>query len=152
MGMTKMYQKFILIFCTLGPIGYLPASGTIASLATIPLVIFLAQTGWVTYAIITLLLTILSFQLCKRALPSFKATDPKEIVIDELIGCLCTFMGLPLNLISLILGFIFFRIFDIFKIVGIARLEKRPGAWGIMLDDIAAGILANIVVRLITAC
>lgn len=135
--------------CTLGPIGYLPASGTITSLITIPFVILLAQTGWVTYAIVTLSLTTLSFQLCKRALPSFKTADPKEIVVDEVVGCLFTFMGLQLNLITLILGFIFFRIFDIFKIVGIARLEKRPGAWGIMLDDIAAGILANIVVRLL---
>lgn len=152
MIMPKIPQKLIQSFCTLGPIGHLPASGTIASLCTLPLVLVLAQAGWIIYTTVTLMLTILAFYICKSALASFKTADPKEIVIDELIGCLFAFMGLQLNMTSLVLGFLFFRIFDIFKIVGIARLEKRPGAWGIMLDDIAAGILANIMVRLIVLC
>ncbi len=143
-------QKTYRLVSTFGPIGYLPGSGSIASFLTLPLVILLAQAGWVAYSVVTLILTVIAFAICKRALLSFKSLDPSEIVIDEVIGCLFAFMGLPLHIISLALGFVFFRIFDIFKIVGIARLEKRPGAWGIMLDDIAAGILANIVVRIMT--
>ncbi len=143
--------RLIRILCTLGPIGYLPAPGTLASLITLPFVITLSQVGWVGYSVTTIALTILAFALCKRALPYFAVTDPSQIVIDEVVGCLFTFMGVPMKAINLVVGFIFFRIFDIFKIVGIARLEKHAGAWGIMLDDIAAGILANIVVRIITS-
>lgn len=144
-----MQANLLRPLCTLGPVGYLPASGTIATVVTLPLVIFLAQTGWIFYSIVTLLLTVAAFQICTLALPSFAKADPKEVVIDEVVGCLFTFIGLPIDFVTILIGFIFFRFFDIFKIVGIARLEKHYGARGVMLDDIAAGILANIIVRII---
>lgn len=145
-----MAKQIVRILSTLGPIGYLPASGTIASLVTLPAVLVLSTQSIWLYGAITLLVAIIAFYICSYALPTLNTQDPREIVIDELVGCLVTFIGLPLSITDLVLGFVFFRIFDIFKIVGIARLERLPRAWGILLDDVAAGVLANIMVRLIS--
>ena len=70
--------------------------------------------------------------------------DPKEIVIDEWAGMSIALIGAPLNAYGLISSFILFRIFDISKIGPVKRLEALPGAKGIVLDDVMAGILALI--------
>lgn len=69
--------------------------------------------------------------------------DPQEVVIDEFSGFLFTLSLLPPNNLSLILAFIGFRIFDIGKPWPIKLFEKLPGAWGVMLDDVVAGLMAG---------
>ncbi len=69
--------------------------------------------------------------------------DPQEIVIDEFAGYLTALAFLPPNNHSLILAFIGFRIFDIGKPWPIKHFEKLPGAWGVMLDDVVAGLMAG---------
>lgn len=66
--------------------------------------------------------------------------DPSYIIIDEIIAQILIFIFIPITIQTLISGFILFRIFDIFKIFGIKYFENLPGAFGIMLDDIIAGI------------
>lgn len=75
--------------------------------------------------------------------------DPKQVVIDEMIGVWIAILGLPLNGFNLIAGFILFRFFDIAKPLGVRQLESIEGGWGVMLDDVLAGVYANIVLQII---
>jgi phosphatidylglycerophosphatase A len=75
-------------------------------------------------------------------------TDPGEVVIDEVVGMWISLKGLPLGFPTLS-AFLLFRIVDIVKPGPIAKLEKLPGGWGIMADDVAGGILTNMLLRLI---
>ena len=67
--------------------------------------------------------------------------DPPEVVIDELAGQWLALIGLPHSIGFAIASFIIFRILDIAKPFPINQLEKLPQGWGVMLDDIAAGLI-----------
>lgn len=68
--------------------------------------------------------------------------DPSRIVADEMVGVWIAMLGVPFSFFNLALAFVLFRIFDIWKPLGIRRMEKFPGGWGVMLDDVLAGIYA----------
>ncbi len=78
------------------------------------------------------------------------AKDPQIVVIDEIVGLFTTFLWLPCypDWIVLVLGFVLFRIFDIWKPWPIKKFEALPGGFGIVLDDIVAGIFANILLQI----
>lgn len=76
--------------------------------------------------------------------------DPQEIVIDEFAGFLLTLAFLPPNNTSLILAFVAFRFFDILKPWPVKIFEKLPGAWGVMMDDLAAGLYGGLTVSVLT--
>ena len=73
--------------------------------------------------------------------------DPGAIVIDEVAGMMLGLAGLPLRWEVGLTGFLLFRFLDIVKPLGLRRLERLPGSWGIMLDDLAAGMLVNAALR-----
>jgi phosphatidylglycerophosphatase A len=75
--------------------------------------------------------------------------DDGKIVIDEMAGQLLAYYTLPLNIAVLIGGFILFRIFDITKPWLIDKVQELPSGWGVMLDDILAGLTALIILKLI---
>ncbi len=75
--------------------------------------------------------------------------DPSRITVDELVGVWVAMLGVPVNWLNLLLAFGLFRLFDIWKPLGIRKLEKLPGGWGVMLDDVAAGVVAGICLHLI---
>lgn len=137
---------------TLGPVGYLPAPGTVATFLTIPVVFGLrsclpdqAIFGWFLCGIF-----LCSLALVHYAAPEFKKSeDPSEIVLDEVVGCLLTFWSIPLSAVSVTTGFVLFRLLDISKIIGIKYVERLPGGLGIMMDDVIAAAVANIILRLI---
>lgn len=136
---------------TLGPIGYLPASGTAATLATILLVLvahaYLTYPGYLILCGAIFFLGIMSIQKVHAIFDI--NSDPSCMVIDEVVGCLVTFACMPLNVPVLILGFVLFRFFDIYKFGLIKKCESLPGAWGIMTDDLVAGVVANIILQLL---
>ncbi len=68
-------------------------------------------------------------------------SDPSEVVIDELAGQWFALIALPHTIGYGIAAFVLFRIFDIFKPPPIKQLERLPGGWGVMLDDVAAGVM-----------
>lgn len=80
-----------------------------------------------------------------------EASDGKDasiINIDEICGMWISLLFLPLTPFWIpLLGFLFFRIFDIWKPYPINKLQDIKGGWGVMLDDVAAGILANLLLR-----
>ncbi|HRN78157.1 MAG TPA: phosphatidylglycerophosphatase A [Candidatus Dependentiae bacterium] len=136
---------------TMGPIGYFMAPGTLASIVSIPVVYALhyyipdrhIQLG------IIVLLAIFGLWVIRKALVAWRRQDedPSEIVFDEFIGCLITWWGIGLTTQTVLVGFILFRFFDILKPGGIRFIERLNGEWGIMIDDILAAILANIILR-----
>ena len=74
--------------------------------------------------------------------------DPGIIVIDEIVGMLVALVFVPKTITFLIIAFILFRIFDIVKPFPIRKIENLHSGWGIVLDDIFAGIYANLVIQL----
>jgi len=77
----------------------------------------------------------------------FDAKDAAPIVIDEIAGMLLTYYAMPVALLPLGVGLLCFRCFDILK--PLPQLERLPGGWGIMLDDLLAGLLAQGCLRLV---
>jgi phosphatidylglycerophosphatase A len=74
--------------------------------------------------------------------------DPRPIVLDEFAGCGAALAGLECSPGLYLAAFVLFRIFDVLKPPPVSALERLPRGWGVVLDDVAAGILANIIVRI----
>jgi phosphatidylglycerophosphatase A len=138
--MKATWHKLALAFVTCGYIGYLPyAPGTWASILGCILLYFLP--GVLSHPLTVLLITIVAILCINRmGLPE---KDPSYIVVDELAGICVTMVGQGLGLSNLLKGFILFRIFDILKPFPVRRLEGLPKGYGIVADDIMAGIYAN---------
>ena len=80
-----------------------------------------------------------------------KEHDPSRIVIDEWVGQWVALSMMPVNIRTGIVAFVAFRIFDIIKPGPVRKMEKIPGGWGIMADDVMAGIMAYFVVLIFYA-
>jgi len=80
-----------------------------------------------------------------------KEHDPSRIVIDEWVGQWVALSMMPINIRTGVVAFVAFRIFDIIKLGPVRKMEKIPGGWGIMADDVMAGIMAYFVVLIFNA-
>ncbi|MEX0939914.1 MAG: phosphatidylglycerophosphatase A [Candidatus Babeliales bacterium] len=132
---------------TLGYVGYLPASGTMASIIAWPCAIFfrlIFPFKW--YCIICIFLFVGSCIIVDKALPFFIRKDPSEIVLDEYVGSFVALIAVPYTFWAILLSFLFFRFFDIVKCFGIKACESLDGALGIMVDDVVAGLFASILI------
>ncbi|MBN2062519.1 MAG: phosphatidylglycerophosphatase A [Deltaproteobacteria bacterium] len=141
--------KTAMILATWFGSGILPvAPGTFGSLAGLPLVVILSYLGdlYTGIALLALIpLAVWSSRLCEILL---KRRDPKEVVIDEVTGFLLSIYLIPFSCVSIFLGFLFFRIFDILKPFPIGWADRKiKGGKGIVTDDLLAGIYANICIR-----
>jgi len=74
--------------------------------------------------------------------------DPGPVVIDEVAGMLITLLWIPASVPAFVLGFLVFRVLDIVKPSPARQCERLPGGWGMMLDDVMAGIYGQFVMRL----
>jgi len=131
--------------------GLMPlAPGTFGTLTALPLVLVLNHMGelYEGLALFFLVpLAVWSSSLSERCLGR---NDPPEVVVDEVAGFLLTLFLLPLSWLTLCLGFVLFRFFDILKPFPIRWFEKNlRGGTGIVLDDLMAGIYANLGLRLL---
>lgn len=125
------------------------APGTFGTIATVPLVFGLACLGTVLSGFIIAMVVAVAIWASDRSEELLGNDDPSEVVIDEVAGFLLTMFLLPLSWLTLGLGFILFRVFDIFKPYPIKQAEKLRGGLGIVTDDLVAGIYAHLCVRLI---
>ncbi len=130
------------------------APGTMGSLATLPLVALVYPLGGGALFIATLISYLIGIKATKHILATSTNKDPGFVVIDETAGQLTTFLFIvsfaPLSLLNLLLGFALFRLFDIVKIWPCSYFDKKViGAFGVMTDDIFAGIYAGTVLLLI---
>lgn len=140
----------VLAFATLGPLGRrLPAPGTWGSLAgLLYFALFFQHAPIGAVLLASLVGAYLAVGLCGEAEVRLRKKDPGEVVLDEVIVMPLCFLGwraLPAvapTWVFLLLGFGLFRLFDILKPLGIARLQNLPGGWGVVADDAAAALAA----------
>ena len=127
-------------FATGSYVGYLPlAPGTWGSaFACVVLYLVPASNNLVVLAF----LTVAAIVTTERARGA--DSDPGRIVIDEYVGMAFAMAGHDLTIWGLVRGFILFRAFDILKPYPIRKLERLPGAYGIVADDVLAGIYVNL--------
>ena len=145
-----MKLQFAKFFASVIFIGKFPlAPGTFASLmANLSLYLILLYHNQASIDLRLLMAFLVPFLFFAGVLTSSIITkeindkDPSSIVIDEWVGQWIPFIFLHLNIQNLVLSFIFFRIFDISKILFIKKFESFSGGWGVMLDDVLAGFYA----------
>jgi len=148
-----MKNKLIKMFATFFYSGCFPkAPGTVGTLATIPLWYLLAHLSILPYMVVVFILSIFGILVAQAYEGVVQKHDSKEIVIDEVVGFLITMTWLPLTWQSAVFGFVLFRFFDILKPPPIRQLDQKIGGGvGVMVDDIAAGIICNIILQIIYA-
>ena len=142
---------FILLLATGFGVGNSPvAPGTLGTLVAIPIYYFLSENPSPLYEITLIGFFFLSVWISENAEAFFGKKDDPRIVIDEVMGFLITMLWLPKTILFIILGFFLFRFFDIVKPFPIRHLERQlKGGFGVVLDDVMAGVYANVVLHLL---
>ncbi len=142
----KLYKSVTTFF----GLGYIsPFPGTLTSFLTV-VIIWLTQKHFGFQITLSCIIFVSLIAYISIENDVNKKSDPKEIVIDEFIGQSIVLIFLPLTLQNYILGFVFFRIFDIYKPMPINYFEKKyPNAIGIILDDIIAAGYALLAIYII---
>ena len=126
------------------------APGTMGTLAAIPLWWLLAQLPLTSYLIVVLIAAVVGITICGRAADQMGVHDHGGIVWDEFVGFWIAMAALPITWQSVILGFVLFRLFDILKPWPISWLDKKvSGGFGIMIDDVIAGLAAAAVIYIL---
>jgi phosphatidylglycerophosphatase A len=122
------------------------APGTLASALALVLVCALAR--WpLVYVAAFVAVTVLGFFASAVEEKTSGKKDPGHIVIDEVAGIFVSFAFVPLSWPVVIAGFFLFRAFDMFKIAPADHCEKMGGGFGIMADDLVAGLYTNLVLQ-----
>lgn len=132
-------------------VGKIPAApGTFGSLIGVLGCLALSRIHPVLAVFATLVFIVAAVRIATEAEIILKKEDPGCIVIDEIAGMMIVLVGVPLDWSTVVGGFIIFRLLDIIKPFPIRILERRfSGGFGIVVDDVAAGIMANLALRLV---
>ena len=121
------------------------APGTVGTLAALPFYFGMLALGLTPlfYALVVLALLLVGVWLCHQTAADLGVHDHPGIVWDEIVGYLIAMFLVPASWQGLVLGFALFRLFDIWKPFPIGYLDRHvSGGWGIMLDDVVAGLYA----------
>lgn len=133
-------------------IGYTPkGGGTVAAIACC-IVWYILGTGGNESFFIEIAATGVIFAVGVYSANKVEAgwgKDSSKVVIDEVAGMCLTLIGVAVNWQNVLVGLILFRFFDIAKPLYIRKMEKLNGGWGVMMDDMLAGLYANIILHLI---
>ena len=132
-------------------IGYVPfAPGTFGSAAGLAVFAAVRAAGGPVVEAVTIVLVFLVGAWAATAAEThFGHIDPGPVVIDEVLGMLVTLAFLPVSVTGALVGFVLFRVFDVIKPPPCNSLEALPGGWGVMSDDLMAGVYACVCVRLL---
>jgi len=144
--------RFLILFATGFGVGYSPiAPGTIGTFLAIPIYLYLSEIPFPLYELTLLTLFFLSSWISGHAERYFGTKDDPRIVIDEVMGFFITMLWVPKKTPFILIGFLLFRFFDILKPFPIRRLEKKwKGGFGIVLDDVMAGVYGNVILHIIS--
>lgn len=139
------------LLATCGYLGYIPiAPGTFGGSLLGAGIFWLLSPYELIYFLVTLKIILLAIWSSGQAEAIFGKKDDQRIVIDETAGMLIAMLWLPdKSLLYLGLGFVVFRVMDIVKPLGIKQLQKIRGGWGVVADDVAAGLVTNIILRIV---
>lgn len=139
-------------YATGGGIGHCPfAPGTVGSLLG-PAFIYVWQIydrPWIEGFVVSIAAILIGVMAADREAKRRHCEDPGHVICDEILAFTIVLGGLNITQgwETALLGFVFFRIFDIWKPWPIRRLERLPGGWGIMADDLLAGVFARIAIH-----
>jgi phosphatidylglycerophosphatase A len=149
-GHSHFRTRLILALATWGGAGYLPgAPGTWGTLAALPLWWLLALQGPLGYALAFAVLLVVSVAVAGPAQSLLGQVDHPAIVIDEAVGLLVALAGVPLSWTWVLCGFVAFRALDILKPWPIRWLSQGTGGLDVVLDDVAAGVMARLVLEIL---
>ncbi len=141
-----MNEKLITFLATGFGSGLAPfAPGTMGTLVGVVICLLCLPLPWPMRLLIVIALSALSICVAGRAEKIYQKKDDQRIVIDEIIGFQITMLPVSITILHLCVGFVLFRIFDILKPFPINNLQRLPGGWGVVIDDVAAGIYAGII-------
>ncbi len=144
-------EKSVIFLATGFFAGNIPiAPGTVGTIVGLLFCFFLSGVNLLYAVIFQIVFIIFAIWIANEAERMLKKKDPGSIVIDEMAGIMVTLLGLPFNVISVISGFFIFRFLDIIKPFPIRTIENKfSGGAGIVMDDVAAGIIGNCLLRAI---
>jgi phosphatidylglycerophosphatase A len=146
--MQKLFKWLVITFATGLGTGFCPfAPGTVGSLVGM-IVYFLARNNSPGYFLSLIFCCLVGSYTAHQAEKTFGQKDSRKITIDEITGFLLAFFLIPFRLNLLIGGFLIYRAFDVIKPLGIRKTQSLPGGWGIMIDDLLAGLLTNLILRI----
>lgn len=147
---SKWEKRGAMAIATGGFAGYWPLGpGTLGTCVALPLIWLVG--GWPVLLQIAFAgaLFAVGVWASDRALKVLKKDDAPQIVVDEVAGFLVAMVAVPVTPYWLVCGFCLFRLLDIFKPYPISWLDENiKGGWGVMVDDLAAGVFANVVLHL----
>ena len=131
----------------LGRIPYAP--GTVGSLGALLVFLPFRNLPWTFHLSVVALLFAVGTYAANPAALALSAKDPPIVIIDEIVGCWVALLAIPPRPAPLLCAFALFRLFDIWKPFPAGRAQNLSGGWGIMLDDLVAGVYANLSVGLL---
>ena len=145
-----MNEKLITFLATGFGSGLAPfAPGTAGSLVGVLICLLCLPMPPILRLLFVLTFLALSFYVAGQAEKIYQKKDDQRIVIDEIIGIQITMLPVPITVLHLCVGFVLFRVFDILKPFPINNLQRLPGGWGVVADDVGAGIYAGAVMMLL---
>ena len=152
-------QKLINALATGFYISYLPAliipfkkntgAGFLGTLLAVPFV-FLLPTDFILNLVFLLVFWVVCVWICAKAklLGSFQGHDNPRIILDEVAGYFTAMLFLPHSWQYILAAFVLFRCFDTLKPWPVSHFDRIPNAFGVVFDDVAAGLLANILIQI----
>ena len=143
-------EKLIKFLATGFGSGLIPyAPGTAGTLIGVFICLLCLPMTWILRLIFVLVLLAISIYVSGQAEKIYQTKDDQRIVIDEIIGLQITMLPVAINVLNLCVAFVLFRIFDIIKPIPVRNLQGLPGGWGVVADDVAAGIYAAAIMWLL---
>ena len=148
MNFKKKSVIFLATGCYVGNIPFAPGLfGTILGILPCFILSIIDLPAGILFTVIFLFIAVWSADEAEKIMDK---KDPGCIVIDEIAGIMVTLFNLPFNITYIVAGFVIFRLLDVFKPFPIGFLEKKiSGGLGIVVDDVAAGIIGNIILQLV---
>jgi phosphatidylglycerophosphatase A len=134
-------------------IGYVKKGGGSIAAAICCIIWFFVPASYFTYlwqGFSTIAIIVLGV-MSGNVVDTIWGKDSNKVVIDEVAGMMVTLLFIPLQLKFIVAGFVLFRFFDIAKPLLIKKMELLPKGWGVMADDILAGIYAHILLYLVVS-
>ena len=141
---SRFVRHLVILFSTGFYSGYTPvAPGTAGTVVAVPLYLVMSRLPGFSYGFAVVAFLCMSWWFSRAAELIFLKKDSRRIVIDEMAGFLVTMGFLPPAPVYLLSGFVLFRFFDILKPFPIRRLEALKGGYGVVADDIMAGLYSH---------
>lgn len=116
--------------------------GTMGSLVGVVICLFSYPLPWIFRLVFVVAISTISIYVAGNAETLFRKKDDQRIVIDEIAGLQVAMLPATITALHLCMAFVLFRIFDIWKPYPINRLQNLSGGWGVVADDLGAGVYA----------